>query len=129
LRTPDPTAGDGRQQLRDGGSSFEGRARVHAIAGDIGVEDRTNAVLGEFSGERQNVPTARLTPTVGSYDPIARIHGHDQGVAHLVYCPQPQLAIQDRRRAHYDAGGSGLPQGSQIFELTHTATNLQWHTY
>src|SRR5829696_8313371 len=103
--------GDGWQDLCNGRGAFEGGPGIHAVAGDVGVEGGGYAVFGELAGEIQYLPAALPLPAVGRHNPVARVHGHDEGIAHLFYRPQPELAVEDRRRAHDEASCPRLPQG------------------
>lgn len=129
MRVPHATAGDSGDNGGNFGGAFEGRTRIHAVAGDISVEDGAHTVSGELAGEVQDVPAALLLPTMGRHGAVARVNGHDEGVAQSFYGPQPELTVEDRRRSHYDADGSSFLQASQVLERADTAADLEWNVY
>ena len=106
--------------------AFEGGPRVHAVARDVGVEDRGDAVGGQLFREIQDGEPTRPPPTVRRDDSIAGVYGHEQRIAGLLDCPQPQVPIFDRRGPHYDALGASTPHGAQVFDGADAPSDLEW---
>src|SRR5918993_1836385 len=126
LGAADAAAGDGGDYLRYGRGPFEGCPRFHAVARDIGVEDRGDTVGGQFFREIQDRDPARAPPTVRRDDSIAGIDSYEQGIAGLLDCPQPQFPVFDRCGSHHDAPGAGTPHGAQVFDGADAPSNLEW---
>src|SRR5919199_6349605 len=62
FRSAHAAAGDGGQDLSDGGRALEGGSGVHAVTGDVGVENRAHAILRKLLREIQDVPAAVPLP-------------------------------------------------------------------
>src|SRR2546430_3060437 len=126
LQAVDAAAGDdGNLQLAgelDGGLDVD--AGQHAVAADVGVDDRFDAVILELLGQIENVVTAHLGPAVGRNLAFARVQADDDVSRERVAGVVQESGILHRRGPDDHVGNAVVEIALDGVEVADSAAKL-----